>query len=260
MPGLSMKETRRLIEHIEPQGVRATKTKNGLLLRLPNGDSTVVHYSVSDHRGPAKLRATLKRAGVTWPTDPGQHTQKAKPGKLTQERGEKALKALGDVPQLTTREMALAMGLDPKKNGAQVRRYLYWAGWQPVGNTLTARWLRPLPDDTTDPFPTAEVETAAQLEAVTVAEEAPEETSETPEEAPDAPQAPEEVAEAPEPTPDPEPAAAAATGPQVREFIDTADSWAADWDAMPDEMTVGQLRQMFALLRLNVELRTWRNA
>lgn len=249
MPGLSMKETRRLIEHIEPQGVRATKTKNGLLLRLPNGDSTVVHYSVSDHRGPAKLRATLKRAGVTWPTDPGQHVQKGKPGKLTQERGEKALKALGDVPQLTTREMALAMGLDPKKNGVQVRRFLLWAGWQPVGNTLTARWIPPLPENARDPFPVAEVETAAQLEAVTVAEEAP-----------TAPQAPEEAEEAPEPTPDPEPAAAAPTGPQVREFIDTANSWAADWDAMPDDMTVGQLRQMFALLRLDMELRTWPKA
>jgi hypothetical protein len=255
-----MKETRRLIEHIEPQGVKATKTKNGLLLRLPNGDSTVVHYSVSDHRGPAKLRATLRRAGVTWPTDPGKHIQKSKPGKLTQERGLKALEAIGDVPQITTREMALAMGLDAHKNGVQVRRFLLWAGWQPVGNTVSARWIPPLPKDTRDPFPTAEVETAAQLEAVATeeTEEAPAAPEETPGAALDAPQAPEEAEQAPEPTPDPEPAAAAPTGPEVREFIDTADSWAADWDAMPDDMTVAQLRQMFALLRLNVELRTWR--
>lgn len=242
MPGLSMKETRRLVEHVQRQGVTATKTKNGVLLRLPNGESTVVHYSVSDYRGPQKLRAQLKRAGVSWPTDPGVHRQTGKPSKQTQERALRALESLGNPDRVTTKELAMAMGMDSRTNGATIVRYLTWAGWDQVGKTNAAHWLAPLPDDATDPFPTAE--------AVTV--------DEAPAAAEAAPEAATAVDETPAPT-QPEIAPDQPTAPQGREFIDTADSWTADWDKLPPETTLGTLRAMLDAMGLSAEIRTWRN-
>ena len=87
MPGLSRKETERLLDYIEPQGVKISPVKNGVMLRLPDGGTQVVHFSVSDHRGPQKLRARLKRAGVSWPTDAIKEENRPRPTIKTREAG-----------------------------------------------------------------------------------------------------------------------------------------------------------------------------
>lgn len=66
---LSRKEIGVLLDHVRDEGVRLKDTKKGIMLLLPNGTSTVLHFTNSDHRGTLNLRATLKRAGVSWPWD-----------------------------------------------------------------------------------------------------------------------------------------------------------------------------------------------
>lgn len=143
MPGLSKKETAKLLAHIEPQGVVVTNVKNGYLLRLPNGETTTVHLTESDHRGPLNLRATLRRAGVDWPTD--KHTN-VKLQKTTLERGEKVLSRMGYPTSLRSHDFITAAAIDDwKMNNTTVARFLTYRGYEAVGNTTSRRWV--LPDE-----------------------------------------------------------------------------------------------------------------
>lgn len=53
----------------EDQGIRVTKTKKGLLLRFPDGSSTVQHFTNSDVRAEPNQIARFRRAGMTHPND-----------------------------------------------------------------------------------------------------------------------------------------------------------------------------------------------
>src|SRR6187399_366153 len=69
MAGMSPKEIRGLLDHLREQNVRMKRTKAGWLLYLPNGETANVHLTPSDWNGHLPLRAAIKRAGLTWPTD-----------------------------------------------------------------------------------------------------------------------------------------------------------------------------------------------
>ncbi len=220
MPGLSKKETARLLTHVEAQGVQVTDVKNGVMLRLPNGESTVVHYSVSDHRGPANLRARLKRAGVTWPTDGDE--ERALPTKRTREIGVAALANLGN-PEETkigpVRDQFAALGWDTVTNGT-LRRVMLWLGYEPIGKTAAIRWVKPRPIiDLPTPAPEADTAPLVALE------DAPEETT--------------------------------APAVRLREFIDTHDSAAADLDRLAD-YPIATVRAILEACGLTLEVRVWR--
>ena len=67
---MSASKVERFIRSMEDQGVGVTRTKKGLLLRLPDGNSTSLHFTNSDVRAEANLIARLRRAGVRHPDDP----------------------------------------------------------------------------------------------------------------------------------------------------------------------------------------------
>ena len=69
MAGLPMKEVVRIAKHVEAQGVNITRTKKGLLLRMPDGETAMMHFTSSDVNAIKKLRAELHRSGVTLPND-----------------------------------------------------------------------------------------------------------------------------------------------------------------------------------------------
>jgi hypothetical protein len=114
--------------------------KNGVLFRMPDGQSTAaVHYTGSDHRGPANLRSALKRAGIDWPTD-GAHRQKSKPSKATRLAGEMAMSRLGWPMETTTAKVMAAWDGSPARTS--VGRFLTDAGYDLVGHARGARWVR----------------------------------------------------------------------------------------------------------------------
>jgi hypothetical protein len=64
---MSETQKERFTKDMEAQGVRVTRTKKGLLLRLPDGGTYMKHFTDSDHRGAKNTAAALKRAGITMP-------------------------------------------------------------------------------------------------------------------------------------------------------------------------------------------------
>jgi hypothetical protein len=66
---LSETQIARWVRDVENQGVRVTRTKKGLLLRLPDGSTAMKHFTDSDTRGAKNLAAELRRAGVISPDD-----------------------------------------------------------------------------------------------------------------------------------------------------------------------------------------------
>lgn len=140
MPGLSKKETAKLLAHIEPQGVIITPVKNGFLLRLPNGESTTIHLTGSDHRGPLNLRATLRRAGVSWPTD--KATKKMY--KTTTEKGKDVLRKVGNPRSIRVHDFVVAATLiDWKPTRDTVVNFLLSEGYIGVGATVNRRYVIP---------------------------------------------------------------------------------------------------------------------
>jgi len=245
MPGLSKAETARLLTHVESQGVTVTPVKKGYLLRLPDGGSTTVHLSVSDARGPANLRARLKRAGVTWPSDPGG----AIPTKRARDAVTAALDALGRPERIkpaAIREQFHAAGWENVTNGT-IRRAMMWAGYTSVGNTGGLYWVRvrDLVDEIPEPAP------------VVVPEPAPV-VDEIPEPAPvvAARRAGAEIAAAMASIVHlPIPEAGEWTTPGVPP---AGSEWAVSWDDLPGDFTIENVRLMFMALGLDSELKVWR--
>ena len=264
-----MSETRKLLAHIEPQGVVTTPVKNGTMLRLPNGRRTVVHYSVSDHRGPQKLKAELKRAGVTWPTD--KHDQnkstRGKPYPATTQVLDPILKKLKSRPRIKNADIRALLPEGTEVPNSTIRKYMLWNGYESVGATVSAAWIKPeptlraLPDLAPEPAPVPE---PAVIPLTPAPDPAPEPTPPPAEPEPPAEPAPEPVAPepTPEPTPAPEPPAEPPaepeppTEPQPREFIDTVGSWTADLDALED-VPLSQIRKILAATGVRLELRLW---
>lgn len=69
MSSLDRKERRIILESLEAQGCEIIRTKKGVRILFPNGDTTAMHTSHSDHRAFANMRADIRRAGLAWPFD-----------------------------------------------------------------------------------------------------------------------------------------------------------------------------------------------
>src|SRR5258708_4997608 len=149
MAGMSMKEIARIIDFVEPQGVGVTRTKKGLLLRLPNGESEMIHFTTSDHRAYANTRSRLHQAGVELPTD--KHSLKNLPNYITAgsmrtatlERAARIIEGMGSPRQITAPQFIEAGGAPTY---GLANRTLYHLGWTPQTDRKRAHkvWLQPL--------------------------------------------------------------------------------------------------------------------
>jgi hypothetical protein len=249
MAGMPMKEVARIAKHVEAQGVNITRTKKGLLLRMPDGESAMMHFTTSDVNAIKNLRAQLHRSGVSLPNDrhdltsvPAYARRNATKQSLTRVRA--ILKEL-DHPQIVKPAQVISLYNERYEThagaNATVMSALHKIGYYPAlspaqikrgGDAKTVRqWERDL--------------TAAEL-----AELIPEAPVEEPKPEPVLRIVPDE----PEPVPEPE----APAEPAAREFIDTADSWTVTLDALDQSLTVGQVLALYVATGLDVELRVWR--
>ncbi|AYG02404.1 hypothetical protein D7I44_01865 [Gryllotalpicola protaetiae] len=142
---MSMKEISELVAYIEPQGVRTLRTKKGILLRLPNDETAMVHFTTSDVRAKDNLRTRLHRAGIECPDDrhplglPPYITE-TKPSKGTLERVLAALRTVGEPWRPSPAEIELATG----QGYVPVRSALYHLGYRPErrpNKKLATRWI-----------------------------------------------------------------------------------------------------------------------
>lgn len=229
---MSRKEIVRLLDHIEPQGVETTRTKKGILLRLPDKSSTMLHFTGSDHREADNVRARLRRSGVSWPTDGDPLSDRilsSRPHKSTMQKVERAL-LRWDQRTITGAQLRRLMPEGETLSITAAQAALYHLGWTPTGPTTARKWLRPLElePEPVDLFPEeTEPEPPAPLTLV-----------------------PNEVQQG-EPSPDEKPA-------EPREFIDSVDSWAANLDQLPESLTLADVRKVLGAFGLQLELRTWR--
>jgi hypothetical protein len=252
MAGMSKKEITRLLDHIEPQGVQLTRTKKGMMLRLPDGTSTMIHFTGSDVRERDNVRARLKRAGVEWPGEGsplGAAITDTKPWATTLEYGAELLAGWDQkyINGSQLRRLSQAAGRDMNNQTAQ--RILYHLGWLPTGKSTARKWLRPL--DQLEDIYQLELESDAGLAGELEGDTAPELEAESPTEAPAAPEA------VPAPT-EPESAPSEPTEPPAREFIDTAESWAIDPDQISAFTSWAEIQRMLRMMGLQGELRVWR--
>jgi hypothetical protein len=72
---MSKPEMLRFITICEDQGIKVTRTKKGLLLRFPDGTSTVQHFTNSDTRATPNQIARFRRAGMVHPNDTRQQSE-----------------------------------------------------------------------------------------------------------------------------------------------------------------------------------------
>jgi hypothetical protein len=239
--GLSAKEIKEIVKHIEPQGVVVEKTKDGLRLKLPNGETAGVHWTGSDSRGGMALRASLKRAGVSWPWDHQKSKEKMmadaeneylsgrKPQKRTLDKVQQAVDAIharGEV-EIAPPEVKKLTGIG---DYGTLYRGLAALGYVILGKKGKTRvWHKPglaLP------------EVAAPLVAAVD---------------PDYPEISKAAKAALE-----QPAPTAPVGPRQREFIDTHDSWTIELKSTAmNEMTVRNLRHVLLAAGLQLEIRVW---
>lgn len=66
---MSITQQQRFTRICEDQGIKVTRTKKGLLLRFPDGSSTVQHFTTSDVKATQNQIARFRRAGMTHPED-----------------------------------------------------------------------------------------------------------------------------------------------------------------------------------------------
>ncbi len=263
---MSEPEVRAFVQSMESQNVGVTRTKKGLLLRLPNDETTVVHFTNSDVRAKQNTFAVLRRAGVHHPDDP--HGPRALPNYITS--GEKVNRAtliavkngyaqLGYPEYVTTPRMSKASGMTQ----TVVSRCLYHEGfkWAPAKKGSGRVWYAP--DSWRDEKPSEEstlsIPTPKDLLTVAVenTQDATDDYEKEPYKNPGR-----TIAEAATPefieehrTPEPE----VKTEDGV-EFIDERDSWVVDmkeffggtWPIVEDKF------KMLHVLHMDAELRVWR--
>jgi hypothetical protein len=149
---MTVSEVEALGVHVERQGVKVTRTKKGLLFRLPNQDTMMVHFSSSDVNQVHQVRRELKRAGILMPAEAksvSKHPTKANRDLVTQ-----ILQELGDPEVVELKEVrAKALALGHQTATGTISGVLLSLGYSASGSTVSRRYHRPqeviakLPED-----------------------------------------------------------------------------------------------------------------
>lgn len=256
MAGLSQKDQKRLLDHVEKQGVVVTPTTKGYLMRMPDGGTAMLHKTQSDRMAPMALRAKLKRHGVSWPWDGGKATlpKYITDGTMRQstiDRYRDVILDGGELPdevfpnEVVTAEFKLRNpDADPPRSYdlATCYRALYRLGYVSGGRFETKRgksWVLKPVEVEEPPVPEAKPFAPASMFTPEVVETTPEVN-------------PSVEAEVTEPAVETPPAGG-------REFLDTVESWTVDTSALTGlTMTVEQMFAMYRAAGLEVEVRVWR--
>jgi len=257
---MSEPQIARWARDVENQGVKVTRTKKGLMLRLPDGSTAMKHFTESDVRGPKNLAAVLRRAGVTSPDDkkPASLPKYITEGTITQRTRQTMVEFIErhDFPAVVfSKDVVAELGADP----GSVNRMLYHCGFT-VGESVGRKgrpWYTPdallamkEKDDNHEVIP----EHAKQL--IDGAREAQKEID-----ALTAPFDPPLTEQETEPVEEkssfqPEPPA-----DEDLQFIDTRDSWVVDMEALLGEHLTRMVKDRLSVLTavgIDYEIRVWR--
>jgi hypothetical protein len=216
---------------MDAQGVNVTRTKKGLLLRLPDGSTQMKHFTESDIRGHKNLTAALKRAGITMPgertADLPAYITSGTISKRSKERIEQYVRDRGFPEIIYYADIRRDLDLDP----ATVNRHLYHTGFvaEQVINKKRGRPWR---------TPDYLMEEKALLN----------ENTDQPEATPDVPAPPVVAAPAPAPV---------SRQTVEREFIDSHRSRVVNLDGIPENVTARDYLRSLASAGLEVEIRVW---
>jgi len=257
---MSEPQMARFSKSMQEQGVGVLRTKKGLLLRLPNGESTAVHFTNSDVRAQANLIARLRRAGVRHPEDkqdvaslPKQITT----GSVAPSSRRKLLEAMKELnypDSVRVQEIRDLTGMEH----VTTARALYALGFVPaVGKRNARNWMTP--PELLDQRVVEKPEEEPQPEPITTPEVEPEEQPANPHFSEPEPESPtfQENGEAtwiPAPTRPYE--SDVRTDANGREFIDSFDSWVVDLTQVP--APVGKYIRLLQAAGLQAEIRVWR--
>lgn len=260
MAGLSPKEIRVVIKHLQDQNIRMKRTKNGYLVYLPDGKTQMIHLTPSDHKGHMSLRAAFKRAGVTWPTDAQlavkedfetelpSYITTGRPQERTLNRYRVVLDRMHEdgITEISTGDLANRVG--GTKDYSGMYRSLLALDYEPIpGPHKGQRLWRKRPDL----IPLKGYDWQAENEAA-MTEAADAGVMMTPVPHPSAGLHPQGVTPGAD-KPDP-------SVPKEREFIDTHDSWTIEMRAsVVAGMSVRDLRQTMNAAGLEMEIRVWKS-
>ena len=240
----------RFIRSMQEQGVGVTRTTKGLLLRLPDGETTTMHFTNSDVRAIDNLISRLRRAGVRHPDDPKDVRQLAASitehppvAERTKRKVLEALEKLGYPERVAVRQITDTVTV----NNMTVTAALYQMGFKPVRGKRNARdWMTPEDVLAMKPGPELEEQFVAAPESPTISEGSAEEAERLLGAALEgARQTGRDFAHL------------AAEKPE-REFIDSVDSWIVDLHILPRQMTIGDYFDSLAASGLEFEIRVWR--
>lgn len=245
----SNSRVKQFIYSMQDQGVGVTRTKKGLFLRLPNGDSTSVHFTNSDVRADQNLMARLRRAGVRHPLDPkGVNelpttiTEAGPPANRTQRTILEYIETQNYPEVVQVSHICKQTGLE----WITVSRALYHMGFLPTKGKRGARdWITP-DELIVRPEPEPEPEVIEEPEPE------PEPEVEEPEATP-AGDGTDKIEQPVNATPE---STTFQKTVEPREFIDNVDSWTVNLKMVPPPV-YDYLRQLRSA-GLEVEIRVWR--
>jgi hypothetical protein len=274
MPVRQMTEPQiaRWAQAVENQGVRVTRTKKGLLLRLPDGSTAMKHFTESDVRGPKNLAAQLRRAGVTSPDDkkPAALPKYITEGTITSKSRQKMLDFIEShaFPTMVfSKDIVSELGMDP----GSVNRILYHCGFT-VGETMGRKgrpWYTPerllamkqkdsegeaIPDHARQIIDGARAAQAEVNQIIADAEAEHEQVIDS-----------EMVDQNPppmDPPPVPEPEVEKNSFEDI-DFIDMRDSWVVDIDTLLGEHLSRMVKDRLGVLAavgIDFEIRVWRKS
>lgn len=240
----------RFTKDMEVQGVGVTRTKKGLMLRLPDGSAQMKHFTESDVRGPRNLASALRRAGITMPGErvaelPAYITE----GSVKETTKQRVFEWVRrcDYPDVVyAKDYIVDEGVD----AASANRHLYHSGFV-CENAISKKKGRPW---RTPEWLNDEGREKRLAEEEKMLESQPiHEAMELVQRAQAAQQAVNDLGAGPVQNSEP-----VVQTSEDREFIDTHDSWVVDLTRLPLSMPIGEYIQAMHASGMEVEFRLWR--
>lgn len=243
MAGLT-KEHVRIINYVEPQGVSVIRTTKGMLFRMPNGSTEMLHYTASDWRATRNFRANLRRNGIEYPGDYTDKKQKRPPYKESIEKVRAAINDL-DADRVTTVQIAAKTGMGSGTIAHVMHHIGYWHEYKPNTSRKTFIWHPPIdPKEIVTPLEDMELEEYIDPNEVEIVQELN--------------YAQKALIEM-EKEKEQRKAAINEHGKYAdTDSMEVVKGWAVSLDDLDGSVTIDQLRMLYMATGLNVEIRVWK--
>lgn len=156
MAGLT-KEHVRIIDYVTPQGVTTLRTTKGILFRMPNGETEMLHYTVSDWRGTRNFRANLRRNGIEYPGDYENKKSKKPPKKDSIEKVKSVLSDFNSDSVTTVEIYKKLKTIGTPANATTIQGVMlylgYWHDYKKPDARTTFVWHPPIdPKEIVEPL------------------------------------------------------------------------------------------------------------